>query len=93
MKKTLLFLAVIATATGAHAAQKCEYGTDEAARLRCRWERGTAPEYFAGCYNATAPEIGAAKAAQVCLDEYEQHKENKARLKAERAAKKQEATK
>lgn len=93
MKKMLLLLAVIATTTTAQAAPKCAHGNDDAARLRCRWERGTAPEYFAGCYDATAPEIGAAKAAKVCAAEYAQHKENKARLKAERAAKKQEATK
>lgn len=92
MKKILIITALIAT-TGAHAAQKCEYGTDEAARMRCRWERGTAPEYFAGCYDATAPEIGEAEAAEVCAAEYAQHKENKARLKAERAAKKTQENK
>lgn len=92
MKKILIIAALIAT-TGAHAAQKCEHGTDEAARLRCRWERHTAPEYFTGCFDILAPLDGAEKAAKVCASEYEQHKENKARLKAERAAKKKQENK
>lgn len=85
MKKTLLFLAVIATATTAQAAPKCAHGNDDAARLRCRWERHTAPEYFTGCFDILAPLDGAEKAAKVCAAEYAQHKKNKAARKAEKA--------
>lgn len=85
MKKTLLFLAVIATATTTQAAPKCQHGDDTAARLRCRWERHTAPEYFTGCFDVLAPLDGAERAAKICASEYEQHKANKAARKAEKS--------
>ena len=83
--KKIIVAALIAASTAAQAAPKCEYGKDTAARMRCRWERGTAPEYFAGCFDILAPLDGAEKAAKVCASEYEQHKENKAALKAAKA--------
>lgn len=69
------------------------YATRDAARLRCRWERHTAPEYFTGCFDILAPLDGAEQAAKICASEYERHKENKARLKAERATKKTQENK
>lgn len=82
MKKTIIAIMAIVITSGASAAPKCQYGNDAASRLRCRWERNTAPEYFTGCYDILAPLDGAEKAAEVCAAEYEQHKANKAARKA-----------
>lgn len=81
MKKTLLFLAVIATATTAQAAKKCEHGNAPAARMLCRYERGTAPAYYRGCVDMAAQLKGLNYAARACWDTYESDKAARAQAK------------
>lgn len=83
MKKITIAALIATIATGANAAgKKCEYGNTPDARLLCRYERGTAPEYYTGCVDIAAPEYGIERARDICYHEYEQHKANKAARKA-----------
>ena len=72
MNKIIVVALIAATATGANAAgKKCEHGNTPAARMLCRYERGTAPAYYRGCVDMAARLEGLDYATRACWDAYE----------------------